>query len=110
MFYDLYIIADKEEMITMLWWTAVIFLVGLFHYPSLAYRDGARNNSCFNHTIDHRNSIIRDCDAPNCRYFLIIKEVFMENLTDMSTNVAENITCGEHLYSSTFHITHTRMA
>ena len=87
----------------MLWWTAVIFLGGLI-YPSFAHRDGARSESCFNHTIDHGTTqVLLDCAPQSCRYSLKIKEVFMENLTNMRIDDAENITCGEHLYSSKFH-------
>ena len=83
-------------------WTAVVFLGGLI-FTSLAYRDGAREDSCYNHAVDHGpGSFLLDCVPSFCRYFLIIKEVFMENLTDMSINEADNITCGEHLYSSKF--------
>ena len=86
-----------------MWLLTVAVCVSGLIYPSLAYRDGARKNSCYNHTIDHGStSFLLDCDPSSCRYFLVIKEVFMDNLTDVSINETESIACGEHLYSSEF--------
>ena len=44
--------------------------------PLLAYRDGARENSCYDHSIDHGAGIDPyDCNPPSCSYFLRIREV-----------------------------------
>ena len=85
----------------MWWWTIVVICLVGHIYPSLGYRDGAREDSCYNHTIDHGpRLVLLDCVPSTCRYHLIIKEVFAENLTDMSVNDTTSISCGDHLYSS----------
>ena len=60
-----------------------------------SYRDGARENSCFNHTIDHgTGSFLLECTPPGCRYFLIIKEVVNEATLELG-NQTEYYECGK---------------
>ena len=63
------------------------------------YRDGARENSCYNHTIDHgADSFLLDCVPSSCRYFLIIKEVVNENTLELG-NETDTFECGR-IYGS----------
>ena len=90
-----------------MWLLIVVILTCLELYPVHAYRDGARNVSCFNHSVDHKaqvsNNLTYDCDVnpPACPYFLRIRKVLdTANLTVNANETANNITCN-HLYAST---------
>ena len=65
--------------------------------PTLAYsyRDGAREESCYNHLVNHTGSIGLDCivGSMNCRYFLVIKEVVNETTLELG-NETESYECG----------------
>ena len=68
--------------------------------PTLAYREGAKEESCYDHLVNHTGAIGLDCIVgdPNCRYFLVIKEVMNETTLELGiqTNSYE---CGR-IYGS----------
>ena len=75
------------------------YLVAIFTHVH-GYRDGARENSCYNHTIDHGvGSFLLDCDPSSCRYFLIIKEVVDENTLELGNETTDTYECGR-IYGS----------
>lgn len=91
-----------------MWLLITVILMDLL-CPIHTYRDGARNESCFDHYVNHSaQAIIHDCDVDpsSCPYFLRIHEVLdMEELTVNNTNTnepASNITCGNHIYASEY--------
>ena len=68
--------------------------------PTLAYRDGAREESCYDHLVNHTGAIGLDCIVgdPNCRYFLVIKEVVNETTLELG-NETGTYEC-ERIYGS----------
>ena len=59
----------------------VMFILHCVASPLLAYRDGARENSCYDHSIDHGEGAgTFACDPPLCPFFLRIREV-VDNAT-----------------------------
>ena len=63
------------------------------------YRDGAREESCYNHTVDHEGDVFfGDCLPSSCRYFLRIKEVVNETTLELG-NVTDTYEC-EKIYGS----------
>ena len=68
--------------------------------PSYAYRDGAREESCYDHLVNHTGAIGLDCivGTPNCRYFLVIKEVVNETTLELG-NETDTYECGR-IYGS----------
>ena len=74
--------------------TALIVISGLVLITSChAYRDGAREESCYNHSIEHVGAFVRECDE-GCRYFLIVKEVVNEATLELG-NVTTSYECGK---------------
>ena len=62
--------------------------------PLLAYRDGARENSCYDHAIDHgAGTDIFSCVPPSCPFFLRIKEVVNNDTLELG-NVTDTYQCG----------------
>ena len=88
-----------------MWLLIVVISMGLFH-PIHAYRDGARNESCFDHGINYGAEIFThscDVDPSSCPYFLRISEVLdVANLTVNTNETTNNITCGNHIYTSEY--------
>ena len=67
--------------------------------PLLAYRDGARENSCYDHSIDHgAGTETFNCDPPSCSYFLRIREVVNEATLELG-NEMNTYECGR-IYGS----------
>ena len=67
--------------------------------PLLAYRDGARENSCYDHRIDHgAGTEAFPCDPPSCSYFLRIREVVNEATLELG-NETDTYECGR-IYGS----------
>ena len=65
----------------------------------LAYRDGARENSCYDHSIDHgAGTETFNCDPPSCSYFLRIREVVNEATLELG-NETDTYECGR-IYGS----------
>ena len=64
----------------------------------LAYRDGAREDSCYNHTIIHDGALIFECNPPVCPFFLRIREMMNESTLELG-NETDTYQCGE-LYGS----------
>jgi hypothetical protein len=58
--------------------------------PLLAYRDGARENSCYDHSIDHgAGTVAFPCSVGGpqpCRFFLMIREVTDEATLQLGGN------------------------
>ena len=70
-----------------------------FVVPSFGYRDGAREESCYNHTVNHEGDVFfGDCVPSSCRYFLVIKEVVNETTLELG-NVTDTYECGK-IYGS----------
>ena len=75
-----------------------LFIATLFT-PSFGYRDGAREESCYNHLVDHTDdAFVLPCEPDNCRYFLIIKEVVNEATLRLG-NITDSYECGK-IYGS----------
>ena len=65
----------------------------------LAYRDGARENSCYDHSIEHGAGIEPyECNPPLCSYFLRIREVVNEATLELG-NETDTYECGR-IYGS----------
>ena len=68
-----------------------------------AYRDGARENSCYDHSIVHENSEIVPCVPPPasepCPYFLNIREVVDEGTLTLGNDAVTDYQC-EKTYGS----------
>ena len=79
---------------------AVIFLITVtFFTPSFGYRDGAREESCYNHTVNHEGEVfVQDCVPSSCRYFLVIKEVVNETTLELGNEI-DTYECGK-IYGS----------
>ena len=60
---------------------------------SPAYRDGAREESCYNHSIVHERAFINTCGA-GCRFFLTVKEVVNETTLELGDETA-SYECGK---------------
>ena len=60
-----------------------------------AYRDGARENSCYDHSIVHENSEVVPCVPPTCPYFLKIKEVVDEDTLTQGNDPVTDYQCGK---------------
>ena len=76
-----------------------LFVMFFMAYPLLAYRDGARENSCYNHAIDHGpGTDMFPCVSPSCPFFLRIREVVNKNTLELGSEI-DTYQCGE-LYGS----------
>ena len=68
-----------------------------------SYRDGARENSCYDHSIIHENSEIVPCVPPParepCPYFLNIREVVDEGTLELGNETVTDYQCGK-IYGS----------
>jgi hypothetical protein len=75
--------------------------------PLFAYRDGARENSCYDHSIDHGEGIVPfSCSVGGpqpCRFFLRIREVTDEATLQLG-NETDTYQC-ERIYGSKYHAT-----
>ena len=64
-----------------------------------SYRDGARENSCYDHSIIHENSEIVSCVPPPardpCPYFLNIREVVEEDTLTLGNDTVTDYQCGK---------------
>ena len=59
-----------------------------------AYRDGARENSCYDHSIVHGpGTEVFQCDPPSCSFFLRIREVVDETTLELG-NETNAYQCG----------------
>ena len=69
-----------------------------------AFRDGAREESCYDHLVNHTGAIGLDCIVgdPNCRYFLVIKEVVNETTLELG-NQTDSYECGR-IYGSELYL------
>ena len=68
-------------------------------YGVFSYRDGARENSCYDHSIEHGAGIESfSCDPPSCPFFLRIREVVDENTLELG-NELNAYQCGR-IYGS----------
>ena len=68
--------------------------------PLLAYRDGARENSCYDHSIDHGEGTgTFDCVPPSCPFFLRIREVVDNATLELGNETTNTYQCGE-IYGS----------
>ena len=65
---------------------------------SQAYRDGARENSCYDHSVIHEGATIVPCTVSTCPYFVLIREVVDDATLELGseTNTYE---CGR-IYGS----------
>ena len=78
----------------------VVMLALMCITPTLAYRSGARVESCYDHLVNHTGAIGLNCTVgtPNCRYFLVIKEVVDETTLELG-NETDTYKCGR-IYGS----------
>ena len=81
----------------------VLLLLHCIARPLLAYRDGARDNSCYDHSIDHgAGTETFPCDPPPardpCPFFLRIREVMDEATLELG-NETSTYQCGR-IYGS----------
>ena len=61
-----------------------------------SYRDGARENSCYDHSIDHGpDAGIIPCTPPTCPYFLNIREVVDESTLELESDTVIDYQCGK---------------
>ena len=68
--------------------------------PLLAYRDGARENSCYDHSIDHgADTVPFPCVPPTCPFFLRIREVMNEATLELGNETTNTYQCGR-IYGS----------
>ena len=65
--------------------------------PSLGYRDGAREESCYNHSVVHDNAFSTNC-GEGCRYFLTVKQVVNDSTLELG-NETDSYECGK-IYGS----------
>ena len=72
-----------------------------FFTPLSAYRDGAREESCYDHLVNHPDSFTLDCVPGICRYFLVIKEVVNEKTLELGDETVNSYECGK-IYGSKF--------
>jgi hypothetical protein len=86
---------------------AVSLLLCTFPTNSFAYRDGARENSCYDHSIDHgAGTVAFPCTVGGpspCRFFLRIREVTDEATLQLG-NETDTYQCGR-IYGSKYHAT-----
>ena len=69
----------------------------------LAYRDGARENSCYDHSIDHgAGTETFDCEPSQCPFFLRIREVVDEATLELGNETTNTYQCGR-IYGSECH-------
>ena len=82
----------------------MIIILLLSITPTFAYRDGAREESCYDHLVNHTGAIGLDCIVgdPNCRYFLVIKEVVNERALELG-NETNSYECGR-IYGSELYL------
>ena len=80
----------------------IVLLLCIVPTKLFAYRDGARENSCYDHAIDHgAGTDVFDCvptSTPPCPFFLRIKEVVNTDTLELG-NETDTYQCGE-LYGS----------
>ena len=60
-----------------------------------SYRDGARENSCYDHSIIHENSEVVSCVPRTCPYFLNIREVVDEGTLELGNDTVTDYQCGK---------------
>ena len=68
-----------------------------FISPCHAYRDGAREESCYDHNVTHVGAFKFNCGT-DCRYFLNVKEVVDETTLELG-NETSSYECGK-IYGS----------
>ena len=65
-----------------------------------SYRDGARENSCYDHSIQHgEGTETFNCVPASCPFFLRIKEVVNEDTLELSNETVSTYECGR-IYGS----------
>ena len=84
---------------TMLPFTSLVIglICTLSYSPCLGYRDGAREESCYDHSVVHERAFVNDC-GEGCRFFLIVKEVVNETTLELGNETA-SYECGK-IYGS----------
>ena len=76
--------------------TSIFVLLTVFTFAH-AYRDGAREESCYDHNVDHVGAFKTNC-GDGCRYFLNVKEVMNETTLELG-NETSSYECGK-IYGS----------
>ena len=81
-----------------------LFILHCMVSPSvLAYRDGARENSCYDHSINHgAGTETFDCEPPSCPFFLRIREVVNDTTLELG-NETTMYQCGQVYGSKRIH-------
>ena len=78
----------------------VSLLLSTITTNSFAYRDGARENSCYDHSIDHgAGTETFDCVPPSCPFFLRIREVMDNSTLELYNDTTNTYQCGQ-IYGS----------
>ena len=90
----------------MMFLQALLLFTVVFFTPSFGYRDGATEESCYDHLVNHTGAFVVDCirDLPvtnplRCRYFLRIMEVVNETTLELGTESVDSYECGK-IYGS----------
>ena len=76
----------------------MLFLHILMASPLFAYRNGARESSCYDHKIEHEGASIFECNPLSCPFFLRIREVVNETTLELG-NETDTYQCGR-IYGS----------
>ena len=74
-----------------------LFFMSFYVIASRAHRDGAREESCYDHNVTHVGAFKTNCGA-DCRYFLNVKEVVNETTLELG-NITSSYECGK-IYGS----------
>ena len=78
----------------------VLFLLCEVSPSVLAYRDGAREDSCYDHSIDHGDGTESfPCDPSQCPFFLRIREVVNDTTLELDNETTNTYQC-ERIYGS----------
>ena len=78
----------------------VLFLLCEISPLVLAYRDGARENSCYDHSIDHESGTETfPCVPPSCPFFLRIRKVMDDTTLQLDNETTNTYQCGR-IYGS----------
>ena len=85
----------------------IVSLLCIVPTKLFAYRDGARENSCYDHAIDHGpGTDVFPCvptSIPPCPFFLRIKEVVNIDTLELG-NETDTYQCGELYGSKRVHV------
>ena len=80
-----------------------LFILHCMTSPLLAYRDGARENSCYDHSINHGTGTETfPCEPQSCSFFLRIREVVDDTTLELG-NETTTYQCGQVYGSKRIH-------